>query len=148
MRTKQILMITLAVLGLTATAGTAFAWFGHKGGHQSQIKSFINWRVSQVLDDIDATAAQRTRIETIKARMFALGADHAKSRPQVHAAFMAQWQTDAPDAKEVHRLVDERMDEMRALAHQATDAALEVHGTLTAKQRVEIANMIAERFAH
>ncbi|MGK0358659.1 MAG: protein CpxP [Bradymonadia bacterium] len=148
MRTKRILILALTVLGVTATAGTAFAWFGKKGGHHAQIQSFINWRVSQVMDDIDATPAQRARIDTIKARMFALGAEHAKSRPDVHTAFMAHWEMDKPDARAVHALVDERIDEIRSMAHQATDAALEIHGTLTVKQRTEIANMIAERLGH
>ena len=145
MRSKRIAILVLAVLGLTATAGTAFAWFGHQGGQHSRIKSFIDWRVNEVLDDIDATAKQRARVDTIKARMFALGAEHAKSRPVVRAAVLEQWRAQTPDARAVHQLVDDRMDELRALAHQAADAALEVHGTLNAKQRAAIETMITER---
>lgn len=148
MRSKRIAIIAVALLALTATAGTAFAWFGHKGGHHARLQSFISWRVSQALDDIDATDAQRTRIEAIKARAFALGEEHAKSRPAIRAAVLEQWRAEKPDARAVHQLVDDRVDEIRALAHQAADAALEVHGTLDAKQRAAIEAMITERLGH
>lgn len=147
MRKTRILVLSLAILGITATAGSAFAWFGGKGDRHARIKSFIEWRISQVLESIDATKDQRARIDAIKARMFAVGAEHAKSRPEVRAEFLEQWEAETPDARRVHQLVDDRMDEIRAMAHQAADAALEVHGTLTAKQRAEIGALIAERMA-
>ena len=54
---------------------------------------------------------------------------------------------DEPDAKKLHALVDERVDEMRALAHQAVDSAIELHGVLTPEQRAEIAKRVEERMA-
>lgn len=147
MRAKRFVIATLAVLGLTATAGTAFAWFGHRGGHgHAKIKSFIDWRVNDVLNDLEASTVQREQITIIKDRLFAVGEGYAKSRPETRKAFLAQWNTATPDKAEVHRLVDERIDEIRAIAHQAADAALEVHQTLEPKQRAAITEMITERW--
>jgi Spy/CpxP family protein refolding chaperone len=146
MRFKRLVIATLAVVGLTATAGSAFAWLGHRGGdHHARIKSFVNWRLDSLLDELEADKAQRARIDTIKERMFEVGTQFAKSRPEVRQAFMDQWNADTPDKKVVHQLVDDRVDEIRAIAHQAADAALEVHSTLTPAQRATVAKMIAER---
>jgi Spy/CpxP family protein refolding chaperone len=56
-----------------------------------------------------------------------------------------QLASDTPDAQKLHSLVDARIDAMRAFAHKMTDAALEVHGTLTPEQRKELATEFRER---
>lgn len=147
MRAKRFIIATLAVVGLTATAGSAFAWFGHRGGHaHAKIKTFIDWRINDVLDDIEANTAQRDRVNAIKARMFEAAEGFAKSRPETRKAFLAQWNAATVDKAEVHRLIDERIDEIRAMAHQAADAAIEVHGTLDPTQRAAITKMITDRW--
>lgn len=150
MRAKRFIIAALAVIGLTATAGSAFAWFGHHAGDahakMAKIKKFIDWRLNDVLDDLEADAAQRAEINRVKDRLVELGEGYAKSRPETRKAFLAQWNAETPDAKAVHQLVDDRLDEIRALAHQAADGALEVHKTLNPKQRAEITKMITERW--
>jgi Spy/CpxP family protein refolding chaperone len=58
---------------------------------------------------------------------------------------ITQLSSDSPDAQKLHALVDARIDAMRAFAHKITDAALEVHGTLTPQQRKELATEFRER---
>jgi Spy/CpxP family protein refolding chaperone len=60
---------------------------------------------------------------------------------------VAEWKAEKPDAAKLHALVDQRAAEMTAMAHQAVDAAVEVHDALTPEQRAKVTKKI-ERFGH
>lgn len=150
MKLKHALIALAAVVGLTATAGVAFAF--RKGGDDSQraekIKKFVDYRVNDVLDDLEADDTQRTRINATKDRLVGQAEQLFTSRGELRTALMDQWKQEKPDADAIHKLIDDRIDEMRALAHQAADAGLEVHGTLNPKQRAELAELIGSRWHH
>jgi Spy/CpxP family protein refolding chaperone len=136
----------LAVLGFVTLTGFGGCHGGH--GHPrdpAQVAKFVNARVDDLLDDVDATPDQRTKIHAIADRMLAEGqalhADHA----QVHETLLAQWKADTVDKAQLHALVDARMDELRKLAHDAVDAGAEAHDVLTPPQREKLAKK-AERW--
>jgi periplasmic protein CpxP/Spy len=60
------------------------------------------------------------------------------SKEEVRAALVEQWRSERPDPAAVHALVDQMVEEFRGFAHQAADAAMELHQTLTPEQRAEL----------
>ncbi len=124
-----------------AAAIVALAGFGRCGGHQrdpAQVAAMVTARVDDLLDDLNATDAQRQQIHAIKDRLLAQAAQlHQQAEPD-HAELKAQWESPNPDRARLHAMVDERADAMRAFAHQLVDAGIEVHDILTPEQRAKL----------
>lgn len=136
-------LITLAGLaGIITLAG----WGGRCGHHRShdpaEMAALVTDRVDDVLDDVDATDAQRQQIHAIKDRLLAKGAALHQDREAVHAEVLTQWQSTNPDRARLHALLDERFEAMRAAAHEAVDAGVEVHGILTPEQRAKLTKKV------
>jgi Spy/CpxP family protein refolding chaperone len=135
---KRTLWMSLA--GLVAVL--ALAGFGRCGGPSphdpSQVAAYVTERVDDTLDDLDATPAQRLQIHAITDRLLAQGmALHQEGEP-LPAEVKAQWESATPDKARLHALVDQRADAMRAFAHQAVDAGVEIHDVLTPEQRARL----------
>jgi periplasmic protein CpxP/Spy len=138
---KRILLSLAAVAGLVTLAGFA----GRCGAHPrtpAEMAAFVTDRVDDTLDDLNATDAQRQQIHAIKDRMLARAAELHQGSEAVHAEVLAQWQSPNPDRAQLHALVDKRMDAMRAMAHEAVDAGIEVHDVLTPEQRAKVTKKI------
>ncbi len=135
---KSKLWMTLA--GLAAVI--ALAGFGRCGGPDrhdpAQMAAFVTDQVDDVLDDLNATDAQRQQIHAIKDRLLAQGMELHKDGEPLHGEVKAQWESATPDRARLHALVDQRFDAMRAFAHQAVDAGIEVHDILTPEQRAKL----------
>jgi len=142
---------------LVAAAGAALAlalgfvaltgFHGGCGLHRhprdpAQVAAFVTERVDDALDDLDATSDQRTRIHAVKDRLLAEGQKARAGHDEARAAMLAEWKAEQPDAPKLHQLVDARVDELRALAHQAVDAGVEVHGILTPEQREKVTRKV------
>ncbi len=135
-----VLLAGVGVVTLTAFSGGGFC---HHGGRDpAQLAAFVTNRVEDALDDLDATPDQRTRILAVKDRMLDAAKQVHADQGATHQAFLEAWQTDRPDAAKLHALVDQRVEEMRKLAHQAVDAGVEVHDTLTPDQRAKVTKKI------
>ncbi len=144
----------LAAAGVAAAIALGFValtgFHGGCGGHghprdPAQLAALVTDRVNDVLDDLDATPDQRTRIDAVKDRLLADAQKARAGHEEVHAALLGEWKADAPDAKKLHALVDERIEALRGMAHEAVDAGVEVHGILTPAQREKVAKK-AERW--
>ena len=141
MRWKRLLWIVPAALaGLLTLTGFAAHRFGHD---PERMRSMVNARVEDALDDLDATPEQRTRVLALAERLLREGAAARDGHHEAVKALAGQWGQATPDAAAVHALVDARLDAVRKLAHQAADAGLELHGTLTPEQRAKVARKIA-----
>lgn len=125
------LLVTVAALG-------AGCMGRHHGRDPEKMKAFVSARVDDLLDDLDATEDQRTRIEAIAARLLAEGerlrADHAAVRGEALERLTAE----TPDVARLHALVDGRTEAMRAFAHQLVDGLVEAWAVLTPEQRVKL----------
>jgi Spy/CpxP family protein refolding chaperone len=137
----------VAVLGVVVLTGFG-GGCGHQGGpgrDPAKVAAFVNGRVDDLLDDVDATPDQRTKIHAIADRMLAeaqaLHGDHA----QTHETFLAQWKAETPDKAQLHALVDARIEAFRKVAHDAVDAGVEAHDVLSPAQREKLAKK-AERW--
>jgi Spy/CpxP family protein refolding chaperone len=144
MKRTAAVVAGLAVVGLLLLSG--FYWGGGHGRWGGvRMARVVTAHLDNALDDLEATDAQRTQVHALKDRVLTgadgLRAGHGQARDEL----LAQWKQPAPDAARVHAVVDGRVDALRAFAHQAADAALELHRILTPEQRAELTER-AERF--
>lgn len=128
-----------ATLGLTLLAG--FALGGpHRGACDAdpeKVQKYSTFMVNDVMDDLEATDAQRSQVLEIKDDLLTDGLALRASHEEVKAQVRAQWQADQVDSEALHSLVDARLADVTAFAHKAVDAFVEVHDLLTPEQRVE-----------
>jgi len=141
--------VSIPLLALVAFVSlTGFGGCGHRGPPDgrdpAKLAAFVTDRVNGVLDDIDATPAQRTQLLAIKDRLLADVQKLHGARQATHEALLAEWKAEKVDRAKVHALIDQRAEEMKALAHEAADAAIEAHDALTPDQRAKLAKK-AER---
>ena len=133
------LAVVLGFVALTGFRGGC----GHAHPHDSaQLAAFVNDRVDDALDDVDATPDQRTRIHAIADRMLEAAKEAHVGQDDVRASFLAEWKADKPDRAKLHALVDARADALRKLAHQAVDAGADAHDVLTPDQRAKVSRKI------
>jgi protein CpxP len=112
------------------------------GRDPAQMAAFVNSHVNDVLDDVDATPDQRTRIHVIVDGLLASAKEAHAGQDEARAAFLAEWKSEQPDRAKLHALVDARADALRKLAHQAVDAGADAHDVLTPAQREKITRKI------
>ncbi len=142
---KKLLVIAVALaVGLVTL--TAFRHAG-SGGHRdpARMAAFVKNRVTDALDDVDATPQQRQQILGIVDQVLAKAQAAHQGQPDAHQQLLAAWKSDSPDPAQLHALVDQRVDAMRALAHEAVDAGVQVHGILTPAQRAKITAKLERR---
>ncbi|AGC47722.1 hypothetical protein MYSTI_06449 [Myxococcus stipitatus DSM 14675] len=140
----------LAIAGSAVVAVVLLSGFAFRGGHgpcpnPERIKQVVTWKLDDKLEDLDATDAQRESIHAVKDRLFTEGVQLAQEQHATRSEVVTQLESDTPDAQALHALVDARIEALRAFAHKATDAVLEVHGTLTPEQRKTLASEYKER---
>ncbi len=143
----KIIGAAAAVLVL-AVGFVALTGFHGRWGHPrdpAEVAAFVTNRVDDALDDVNATPDQRTRIHAIKDRLLADAQKLHGGHDDAHAALLEAWKAETPDAAKLHALVDARANDMKAFAHEAVEAGIEVHGILTPEQRAKITKK-AERW--
>jgi len=137
---------TLAAVALSLVAVVGLAGFrgcGHHGGRDpAQVAAFVTERLDDALDDLAATPAQRTAIQGIKDTLLAQAQTLRAQHQADHALLLAEWNADHPDRAKIQALIDARANELTALAHQAADAAIQVHDILTPEQRAKVAKKL------
>jgi Spy/CpxP family protein refolding chaperone len=137
-----LLLLGVGLVTLTAFSGGGWC-HGHRGPRDpAQVAAMVTNHVEDALDDLNATPDQRTRILAVKDRMLAEAQQVHGDQKATHQALLEAWKSDAPDAAKLHALVDQRVEEMRKLAHEAVDAGIEVHGILTPDQRAKLTKKI------
>ncbi len=142
---KTLGIAALALIGFVTLTGFRGGCGRPDGRDPAAMAAFVTDRVDDALDDLDATDTQRAQVMVIKDRMLAEGQKLKATREATHEVLRAEWASEKPDAAKLHALVDARAEEMKAMAHQAVDAAVEVHAVLTPEQRAKLAKK-AERF--
>jgi periplasmic protein CpxP/Spy len=130
---------SLAVVLTAGLALTGFTGCGHHRPDPEHLERMVTHQVDDALDDLKATPEQRQKVLAVKDRMLASGkALRADHKATVQEA-LSVWEAPSFDRARALALVDARLDAMRTLAHQAVDAAAEVHDTLTPEQRAQVA---------
>jgi Spy/CpxP family protein refolding chaperone len=147
---KKVLT-SIAVLAALAAGFVLLTGFrGGCGGHHhadaASVDKMIAAHIDDALDDLKATDAQRAQVLALKDKYPLLkgGALH-QGQAEAKKALVAQWDLATPDPAAVHALVDARIEAIRAFAHQAADAGLDLHGILTPEQRAQVSKKIHRR---
>jgi Spy/CpxP family protein refolding chaperone len=108
----------------------------------ARIEKLATAHIDDALDDLDATDAQRKSVQAVKSRLLSEGMALSVENRKAGKEIVAQWDASSPDAARIHALIDERAEAMRAFAHKAADAAIEVRGTLTPEQRATVSKKV------
>jgi Spy/CpxP family protein refolding chaperone len=121
------LIASLAVGGVALARGPG----GGGGG-------FFGPRMARLLEDLNLTEQQKDLAIDIRVGL----KKQAKAMRRAHIASMdevaAELAKPKPDAAKLHRILDQRAEEMRKLGHQAVDQFLTLHATLSNEQRAQL----------
>lgn len=120
----------------------------HHPRDPAEVNALVTHRLDDALDDLDATPAQRQQLHAIKDRLLAQAMALRTGQQAARAEALAQWKAEKPDAALLHALVDERINALRAVAHQAVDAGVEAHRILTPDQRAKVTKKIERHMEH
>jgi Spy/CpxP family protein refolding chaperone len=135
---KRILVAAVAIFGL----GTLAAW---RHGHHHDLGPMVAARVERMLDEVNATPAQRTKIHAIQDRLVAEAKQLHGDRRADLKDLLAQWDAATPDQKAIHARIDQRAQAMQKFGHDLADGVLEARGVLTPEQRATLSKKWHER---
>lgn len=119
----------------------------HGGARSEMVHKFVDFAISEKLDEIDATAEQRQKVKEIKERLMKEGKALHEGKDTLHQELMTAWAQEEPDAVRVKALVRQRVNAFAAFADDATDALLELHSTFTPAQRAKLLEDARQRMA-
>jgi Spy/CpxP family protein refolding chaperone len=148
-RARRWLLLALpAVLLGTAVGASAYAIGPDGGPSPEHMDRFFEHRLDRMLENVNATADQKTRIKAIVARVRPELKTLAEQKAKLHAAGKNALLADRIDANEVERVRRETM----ALADRGSSlmsrTLVEIGGVLTPQQRKELAEKIESRRHH
>lgn len=132
-----------AVVALGATAVYAGPWFGGKKAERA--KTFVQWKVDDALDQLDANAAQRAEIKGLADRLVDSALTRFDDREALREELLALWQAPTADTEKARAVVFARIESVRALVHEGIDAAAQTHAALQPKQRQMVTAFVEER---
>lgn len=132
----MLMALSVAVLGATGCGG---------GARAERMEKMIALRVEDALDELDATQAQRERVQAMTKDSIATAKPLVEEARTARAALLTEWKSERPDANRVHQLVDAQLDSLRTFTHAMVDKGLELHRLLTPEQRAEVTTRL-ERF--
>lgn len=147
---NRIVAIVVALFTLGGAGIASARWFGGHHGEKrmAHMKKFVEWRIDDVLDEAEATDAQKADIKAVTDGLFAQVETHFGQRHESRDAFLAEFKRDTPDKAAVRALIDARIEAARKMAYAAADAAFEVHGTLEPAQRAKVVEIIESHHQH
>jgi Spy/CpxP family protein refolding chaperone len=143
-------MLKIAMLAFAAGSSSLLglgAWSVHErggfrcqrgGANSEMVHKFVDFAVSAKLDEIDATAEQRQKVQEVKARLIKEGHALREGKHELREELMTLLAQDEPDTARVKALVRQRTAEFARFADDATDAVLELHATFTPAQRAQL----------
>ncbi len=147
-RKKMFVAITLsAVLLLSAglVAATRDGGF-HKGFHKDpeRMRAMVEWKVNDMLDEIDADDTQRESIlgsvNTLFDEGMALRGDKDDHKELIHQELAK----DNPDREKLQAMIDGKLDKARTFSEKVLDTVLDIHSELTPEQREKLMELVDE----
>lgn len=129
-----------AVVSLVVLSGCG----GARGGEE-RLKKMVEWKVEDVLDDVDATEAQRATVKGLKDSVLAEATPLFASAQGTRKELVTEWKAQSVDAARVHQAIAAQADALEGFAHKLADAAIAVHDVLTPKQREVLTQRIEKK---
>ena len=145
---KRTVIVGIAAIACAALAGVAIA--ANRMAHRdpNQVYQLITRKVDRLMNEINATDAQRAQINQLKDKLFKEGMDLRQNRQSLRSQLFANWDAAQVNASDVHAQVDKQVDAWRAFAHDAADASIQLHDLLTPDQRAQLKQILSKRFDH
>lgn len=147
---KWHLIVPVSLIGLVVAGGVALAAARHvrAGGWRhdpAALERRIANHMERVLDELDATDAQRAQAREILKRhapdLRALRERHEATHDEIEGL----WKGASLDPAALRGLIDQKLEEARDAGYKVADGAVELHGLLTPEQRAQLADMVEER---
>jgi Spy/CpxP family protein refolding chaperone len=133
---------------LTATQRTKLADYlrSHRPpqmeGAKPFMKHMVSERVDDMLDQIHATADQRTKVTAAVERAFTAVADGMSDHGAHFDEAIAVFTADKIDAAKIAQLQADRQTKMQKIGDAVVEALTEVHDALDAGQRKQVADFV------
>lgn len=142
MISTKIGVLALAVGGAGALGVGAWQAQAHGGfrghGRHEMFHKFVDFAVSEKLDEIGASAAQKEKVRAIKDRLMKKGEALHGDREAFRKELVALLEQDNPDPAQLKALAHERIEAFSRFADEAADALVELHGVFTPEQRRQL----------
>lgn len=138
-RTRWILMgvagaLVLAIAGTALSTGGYSKWRG--GGHD--FDRFVEWRIDGMLDEVEASDAQRDQVQGIvKAAMADLDEFHALKR-EGRKDLIAALSKETVDRAELEALRQRKLETVDGMSQRMLTALADAADVLTPAQRQEL----------
>jgi periplasmic protein CpxP/Spy len=146
MQSKRLKMFgaIAAVAVLSGAVAVACSHGGHGKMTPERMKTIVTWKVNDVLDEVDATSAQRKVILDASYKVLAdFGKLHAQAEGD-HDKLLVELGSSQPRAEVFHAMIDKRGDEIRAFLHRSVDTLLAANAVLSVEQREQLVAMARE----
>jgi Spy/CpxP family protein refolding chaperone len=145
----RIAVLAFAVSGAGLLGFGAYQAHAHGGfrGHRDPalMHKFIEFVISEKLDAIGASDAQKQKVREIKGRLVKDGHALHESKGTLHDELLGLLEEDEVDAARLKSAVKERTEAFSRFADEAASALVELHGVFTPEQRKQL---LAEVRAH
>jgi len=143
---KMALIAGTVITGLVATAFLVTSCGGHHGFKRDpeKMRKFVQWKVDDTLDDVDATESQKKQILAISDKIIRDFQQMHDAKDRDHEAILTELERDRPDAQYFHDLLDKRTAELNKLGHTTIDRMLQAWQVLDRSQRAELLEEIRD----
>jgi periplasmic protein CpxP/Spy len=139
---KRLMAIGAALVFGTAVAATAVSCsHGHGKMTPERMKTIVTWKVNDVLDDIDATSAQR---KVILDAAYKVLADFGKLHAQGEAdreKLLAELESSQPREAVIDAMIDTHLEAFKGFLHRTVGTLLAANTVLDREQRAQLAEM-------
>jgi len=144
---RRWLFVAMPAVLLGGLLGAQAYAFGPRGRDLSpeQMEKMVDRRVEHLLDKVDATADQRTRIKATVARLKPEMKALHDERAKLHDAGKKALAADPVNAGEIERLRREAIQLADRTSASLSRALVEVAGVLNPEQRKELLQMVEQR---
>ena len=124
-------------------------WHMHGGPHGGPMHGgpMHGRRLERLLDQVDATTEQRTKIRAILEAAAAEARTQAPARQQLHEQGLSLLAQPSIDAQAVEQLRQQMLAQHDQASQRWTKTMLEVAGVLTPQQRAQLAEHLRQRAA-
>ena len=140
----KILLITLAILGVVAISG--FAWAKHKGYCSGG--DFVQRASERVSHKLALDDTQKAKLQGVTEKLRTMRDGWSEGRNQVRDEIGALLAAPSLNRDRVTALLDERHQTMKDRKAELVNAFGDFSDSLKPEQRTELAELIAERLNH
>lgn len=140
----------VSMVAVVTLAGTALTGCHRRQPREADfelIDKIATWKLDQVLDKIDATKEQRKEFHAAKDWVLDEVQWMVEQKKARHGEMLSEFLKDDPDPEVLHKMLDARIRDHEAFAHDVLDTLLHLHQQLTPKQRQTLIELVQKRMA-